>query len=86
MLRENTHAKGVKHGRYLVAGVRAQLVAREILATFEQDKLTVTAYVHVVLVKKGRALLYVVHLDVFSPALTLSDEATVIRRVLARLP
>ena len=61
-------------------------MAREILATYEQNGINVTAYVHIVLAKKRRAIVYLVHLDAFSPAITLSEEANVVRRMLARLP
>jgi hypothetical protein len=85
-LKSETHAKDVKQGRYLLRGIQAQIVAREILATYEANGIDATAYVHVDLVKKGRAIIYLVHLDAFSPALTLSEEASVIRRMLVRLP
>jgi hypothetical protein len=79
-------AKDVKQGRYLLRGVPARTVAREILFTVEKNGLSVTAYAHVVLALKGRALVFFVDVDAFTPALTLDEESALLRRMVARLP
>jgi hypothetical protein len=84
-LRKQTHAKDVRQGRYLVRAP-GQNVAREILVGFEQNGLSATFYAHAVLARKGRGLVFFVALDVFSPALSVSEESTLLRRRLARLP
>jgi hypothetical protein len=86
LLKKETHAKDVKYGHYLVRGVPAKTNAHEILATYEENGTSATLYVHAIIATKGRALVYVIPLGVFSPALTLSEESTVLRRMIARLP
>jgi hypothetical protein len=78
--------KSIKHGRYLIRVARAQTVGREILAAFEANGITVTAYIHVDLMRKGRAVAMLFHFDVYSLPLSLGQESGLLRRIAARLP
>ena len=84
-MKKLTHAEEVKYGRYLVRGIPAQTNAHEVLVSYKVKSLSITLYVHGILAKKGRALAWVVLLDAFSPALTLDEESTLLRRMVSRL-
>jgi hypothetical protein len=85
-LKKVAHGADIKYGRYLVSGVPGPTNAHEILATFKENGLSASAYVHAILTQKGRSLVYMVHLDIFSTAFTLSEESALLRRMRARLP
>jgi hypothetical protein len=86
LLKKETHAEEVKFGRYLVRGVPARTNAHEVLVSYKANGVSITLYVHGIVARKGRALLYVVPIDAFSPALTLDEETTLLRRMVSRLP
>jgi hypothetical protein len=85
-LQKVVHATGVTQGRYLLRGVGAQNVAREILISAKASGQSFTVYAHAVLARKGRALVYFVPFDAFSPTLSLGEESALLRRMTARLP
>ncbi len=86
LMKKKTHAEDVKFGRYLVRGVPAQTNAHEVLVSYKANGISVTLYVHGIIAKKGRALVWVVPIDAFSPALTLDEESALVRRMVSRLP
>jgi hypothetical protein len=48
--------------------------------------ISVTLYAHGIIARKGRALVEVVPIDAFSPALTLNEETTLLRRMVPPAP
>jgi hypothetical protein len=85
VMKKTTHAEDVKFGRYLLRRVPAQTNAHEVLVSYKFKGLPVTLYVHGIIARHGRALLWVVPLDAFSPALTLDEESSLLRRMVARV-
>jgi hypothetical protein len=86
LMKKELHAEEVKFGRYLVRGVPARTNAHEVLVSYKANGISITLYVHGIMSRKGRALVWVVPIDAFSPALTFDEETTLLRRMVNRLP
>lgn len=84
-MKEATDAKKLVQGRFLLQPVGAPAIGREIVATYSQNGMTASVYVHVDLARVGRGVFLLFQADAFSPALTLSEESSVMRRVVGRL-
>jgi hypothetical protein len=85
LIKRETHAEEVKFGRYLVRRVPARTNAHEVLVSYKANGISITL-LHGIIARKGRALVWVVPIDAFSPALTLDEETTLLRRMVSRLP
>jgi hypothetical protein len=84
-MKKETDAKKIEQGRFLLRAIGSPAVGRELVATFESNGITVSAYMHVDVARAGRGVVLLYHGDAFSPALSSREESSVLRRSVSRL-
>jgi hypothetical protein len=85
-VKEQASGADVRQRRLLLRNVGAPAFGRELRVSYAKAGVRTTLYLRLDVSRKGRAVVALMHMGMFAPALTIAEETAALRRMVERLP